>query len=119
MANQCRGGYAISDERKKEIFPYSIPPCWGALVMSTPSPERFEHWVNRYQALPICINCHNNLEFKVVHALGRSPALCQEVPLTEEAVEGLKRDWDELELRAREVGPLIRCVLGYHLHSRL
>ncbi|CCD17395.1 unnamed protein product [Trypanosoma congolense IL3000] len=118
MANQCRKGYAIFDEHKKEIFPYSFPPCWGALVMSTPSPERFEHWVNRYQALPIYINCHDNLELKVVHALGRFSTLRQEVPLTEEMIEGLKREWDELELRVRKVGPLIRYVLGSHFHSR-
>ncbi|CCD16115.1 unnamed protein product [Trypanosoma congolense IL3000] len=119
MANQCRRGYAIFDEHKEYIFPYSFPPCWGVLVMSTPSPERFEHWINRYQALTIYINCHNNVEHKVVHALGRFPALCQEVPLTEEVIEGLKREWDELELRAREVGPLILYFRGFHFHPRL
>ncbi|CCD12107.1 unnamed protein product [Trypanosoma congolense IL3000] len=118
MATQCRKGYAIFDEYKKEIFPYSFPPCWVALVMSTPSPERFEHWVNRYQAFPIYINCPGNLELKVVHAFGRFSELCQEVPLTEEMIEELKREWDELELRARKVGPLIRYVLDSHFHSR-
>ncbi|CCD16682.1 unnamed protein product [Trypanosoma congolense IL3000] len=91
MATQCRRGYTIFDEYKKDIFPYSFPPCWGALVMSTPSPDRFEHWINRDHTLPTSINCYSNLEFRAVRAFGRLSELCQEAPPGAETVEWFKR----------------------------
>ncbi|EKG01332.1 retrotransposon hot spot (RHS) protein, putative [Trypanosoma cruzi] len=116
-------GYIIYDVAKGGRNPsvFFVPSEWGMLVVTSPNVNNFEDWRKHKGAVPIVINCPEEMDVK---------AMCfwmkQIQPTGEQAEEQLEEQareqaeyWETVEERMNEVGPIPRSifdVLEYRIH---
>ncbi|EKG00503.1 retrotransposon hot spot (RHS) protein, putative, partial [Trypanosoma cruzi] len=108
---------------------FFVPSEWGMLVVTSPNVNNFEDWRKHKGAVPIVINCPEEMDVKAMcfwmkHIQPTEEQVREQAEEhAEEQLEKQTREqakyWETVEERMNEVGPIPRCifdVLEYRIH---
>ncbi|PWU84162.1 putative retrotransposon hot spot (RHS) protein [Trypanosoma cruzi] len=115
-------GYIIYDVAKGGRNPsvFFVPPEWGMIVVTSPNVNNFEDWRKHKGAVPIVINCPEEMDVKAMcfwmkHIQPTEEQVREQAEEhAEEQLEKQAREqakyWKEVNERMDEVGPIPRCI---------